>query len=104
MESIIVRYNVSSLFSDKLLLIYNVSEYFVNSLTKNWTGTKNGTVKTHLSEIFRDVQDKYMQITGNGATLDPNIISSSATSYFRNKKYNDKPDVKEKKKRKRQSP
>jgi len=64
----------------------------------DWNKEWNRQNPLTISEIFRDVQDKYMQITG-GATLDPNIISSSATSYFRNKKYNDKPDVKEKKKK-----
>jgi len=64
----------------------------------DWTKAWNHQSALTISEIFSKVQEQYKNMTG-GATISVDLLNSAGDTYFRNKKYTSKPEVKERKRK-----
>jgi len=64
----------------------------------DWTKAWNHQSALTISEIFSKVQEQYKNMTG-GATFSVDLLNSAGDTYFRNKKYTSKPEVKERKRK-----
>jgi len=64
----------------------------------DWTKPWNHQNAITIAEIFTKVQEQYKNITG-GTPISVDLLNTAGVTYFRNKKYTSKPDVKERKRK-----